>query len=84
MAVESAGAGAGGMDRGAHVALLGTDVAPEVRASLIDEVPALAVAGAFASGELEITGASELRLKESDRIAPWLKGPALAWPRRSG
>jgi 3-phosphoshikimate 1-carboxyvinyltransferase len=49
--------------------LRGTRVPPALVPSLIDEVPALAVAAAFAAGELEITGASELRLKESDRIA---------------
>jgi len=35
---------------------------------LIDELPLLAVLAAFARGESEITGAGELRLKESDRI----------------
>jgi 3-phosphoshikimate 1-carboxyvinyltransferase len=55
-------------------ALRGTRVDPALVPSLIDEVPALAVAAAFASGELEITGASELRLKESDRIAALVSG----------
>lgn len=36
---------------------------------LIDEVPALAVAAAFADGETVIRDAGELRVKESDRIA---------------
>jgi 3-phosphoshikimate 1-carboxyvinyltransferase len=54
--------------------LRGVRVDPALVPSLIDEVPALAVAGAFASGELEITGASELRLKESDRIAALAAG----------
>jgi 3-phosphoshikimate 1-carboxyvinyltransferase len=36
---------------------------------IIDEVPALAVAAAFAEGDTEIRGAAELRVKESDRIA---------------
>ena len=54
--------------------LRGTRVDPALVPSLIDEVPALAVAGAFASGELEITGASELRYKESDRIAALASG----------
>jgi len=35
---------------------------------IIDEIPILAVAGIFAEGEFEINGASELRVKESDRI----------------
>ena len=57
-------------------ALRGVRVDPALVPSLIDEVPALAVAGAFASGELEITGAAELRLKESDRIAALASGLA--------
>jgi 3-phosphoshikimate 1-carboxyvinyltransferase len=36
--------------------------------SLIDEIPALAVAAAFAEGTTEISDAGELRVKESDRI----------------
>lgn len=55
-------------------ALRGTRVDPALVPSLIDEVPALAVAGAFAAGELEITGAAELRIKESDRIAALASG----------
>ena len=35
---------------------------------IIDEIPILAVAGIFAEGIFEIRGASELRVKESDRI----------------
>ena len=37
-------------------------------AGLVDEVPILAVAGAFAKGRTEIRGAQELRIKECDRI----------------
>ena len=37
--------------------------------SMIDELPLLACLAARASGETEITGAGELRVKESDRIA---------------
>jgi 3-phosphoshikimate 1-carboxyvinyltransferase len=36
---------------------------------VIDEIPALAVAAAFAEGLTEIRDAAELRVKESDRIA---------------
>ncbi|MFI5053135.1 MAG: 3-phosphoshikimate 1-carboxyvinyltransferase [Acidimicrobiia bacterium] len=36
---------------------------------VIDEIPALAVAAAFAEGVTEIRDAAELRVKESDRIA---------------
>jgi 3-phosphoshikimate 1-carboxyvinyltransferase len=46
------------------VTLGGADVAP-----LIDELPLLAVAMAAAHGTSEVRGASELRVKESDRIA---------------
>jgi 3-phosphoshikimate 1-carboxyvinyltransferase len=34
----------------------------------MDEVPALAVAAAFAQGQTEVREASELRVKESDRV----------------
>ncbi len=37
--------------------------------NLIDEIPVLAVAATAAAGETEIRDASELRVKESDRIA---------------
>lgn len=40
---------------------------------LIDEVPILAVAGAFASGRTEIRDAAELRVKETDRIDAMVK-----------
>ena len=36
---------------------------------LIDEIPVLAVAAAYAAGETVIRGAAELRVKESDRLA---------------
>jgi 3-phosphoshikimate 1-carboxyvinyltransferase len=49
--------------------LAGVDV-PGARApSMIDEYPILAVAAAFASGETRMRGLSELRVKESDRLA---------------
>jgi 3-phosphoshikimate 1-carboxyvinyltransferase len=57
-------------------ALVGTRIDPVLVPSLIDEVPALAVAGAFASGALEVTGAAELRHKETDRIAALARGLA--------
>lgn len=49
--------------------LRGTRVDGDLIPRLIDEVPALAVAAAFADGATEIAGAAELRVKESDRIA---------------
>jgi 3-phosphoshikimate 1-carboxyvinyltransferase len=48
--------------------LKATSVAPEEIPGLVDEVPALCVAAAFAEGRTEIRGAEELRVKESDRI----------------
>jgi 3-phosphoshikimate 1-carboxyvinyltransferase len=47
--------------------LRGTVIAS--RESIVDELPVLAVAGAFADGPTEITDAAELRVKESDRVA---------------
>jgi len=47
--------------------LTGTVV--DVDEGLIDEVPALAVAAAFAAGVTEFRGVAELRVKESDRLA---------------
>ena len=35
---------------------------------IIDEIPILAVAGIFAEGVFQLRGATELRVKESDRI----------------
>ncbi len=52
-----------------HSALRGVDV-PAARApAMIDEYPVLAVAAAFAQGETRMRGLSELRVKESDRLA---------------
>lgn len=42
-----------------------TDLVP----AMIDEFPILAVLAAFAEGETRVSGAHELRVKESDRIA---------------
>jgi 3-phosphoshikimate 1-carboxyvinyltransferase len=52
--------------RGSH--LRNVRISPGLIPSLIDEIPALAVAGALARGRFEIRGASELRVKESDRV----------------
>jgi len=54
--------------------LHGTTVDPARVAALIDEVPALAVAATFAEGTFTLTGAKELRVKESDRIAAMAEG----------
>ncbi len=49
--------------------LHGTELLPEEIPNLIDEIPILTVAAAFAEGTTAIRHASELRVKESDRIA---------------
>jgi 3-phosphoshikimate 1-carboxyvinyltransferase len=49
--------------------LRGITIAPEVVPSLIDELPMIACVAARAEGETRVTGAAELRVKESDRIA---------------
>ncbi|MFM7469477.1 MAG: 3-phosphoshikimate 1-carboxyvinyltransferase [Vampirovibrionales bacterium] len=43
-------------------------ITPEEVPSLVDELPILAVAASFMHGSLTVTGAEELRAKESDRI----------------
>ncbi|MGH9055545.1 MAG: 3-phosphoshikimate 1-carboxyvinyltransferase [Acidimicrobiales bacterium] len=48
--------------------LRGTDVGGDEVPSLIDEIPVLAVAAAYAEGVTTFSGAAELRHKESDRI----------------
>ena len=49
--------------------LRGTELLAEEIPNLIDEIPVLAVAAAFAEGRTAIRHAAELRVKESDRIA---------------
>ena len=55
--------------------LRGTDIADAAEiASAVDEIPALTVAAAFASGTTVIKGATELRVKESDRLSALREG----------
>jgi 3-phosphoshikimate 1-carboxyvinyltransferase len=54
--------------------LRGIEVPPELVALAIDEFPALFVAAACAEGRTVVTGAAELRVKESDRIAVMAEG----------
>jgi len=49
--------------------LRGVDVPAERAPSMIDEYPILAVAASFAEGTTRMRGLSELRVKESDRLA---------------
>jgi 3-phosphoshikimate 1-carboxyvinyltransferase len=44
--------------------------------SAIDELPLVALLGCFAEGETVVSGAAELRAKESDRIAGIVEGLA--------
>ncbi len=48
--------------------LRATDIGGEEIPALIDEIPVLAILAARAEGTTRITGAEELRVKESDRI----------------
>jgi 3-phosphoshikimate 1-carboxyvinyltransferase len=57
-----------------HGPLEGTTVEPEEVPLAIDELPLVALLGCFADGETAVTGASELRVKESDRIAAVVDG----------
>jgi 3-phosphoshikimate 1-carboxyvinyltransferase len=54
--------------------LRGIDVPPEWVPRAIDEFPALFIAAACARGRTRVSGASELRVKESDRIAVMADG----------
>jgi 3-phosphoshikimate 1-carboxyvinyltransferase len=54
--------------------LHGIAVDPGVVPALIDEVPALCAAAALAEGTFSVSGAAELRVKESDRIAALADG----------
>jgi len=52
-----------------HSELKGIDIGGDMVLKAIDEFPILCVAAAKAKGRTTITGAAELRVKESDRIA---------------
>jgi len=56
--------------------LKGVTVPPERAPSMIDEYPILAVLAAFAAGDTRMRGLSELRVKESDRLAATAAGLA--------
>ena len=58
----------------ASSALEATQVGPEEVPLAIDELTLVALLGAFADGETVVTGAEELRLKESDRITATVDG----------
>jgi 3-phosphoshikimate 1-carboxyvinyltransferase len=52
-----------------HGPLRGVDISGELTLRSLDELVVLSVAAAFASGTTTISDASELRIKESDRLA---------------
>ncbi len=54
--------------------LRGTEVRGSEVPSLLDELPLVAVLGAFAAGKTLVRGAAELRAKESDRIRAVIAG----------
>jgi 3-phosphoshikimate 1-carboxyvinyltransferase len=57
-----------------HAALRGALVPEAVVPDMIDEFPALFIAAAAADGVTTISGAAELRVKESDRLAAMANG----------
>ncbi len=57
--------------------LKGIDIPHDLIPSAIDEFPILFVAAALATGQTQLTGAEELRHKESDRITVMLDGLSL-------
>jgi 3-phosphoshikimate 1-carboxyvinyltransferase len=57
-----------------HGPLDGTTVQGEEVPLAIDELPLVALVGCFAEGETVVSGAAELRVKESDRIATVVEG----------
>jgi 3-phosphoshikimate 1-carboxyvinyltransferase len=57
-----------------HAELRGVHIDGDLALSCLDELPVLAVAAALAEGETVIADASELRVKESDRIARVARG----------
>lgn len=62
-----------GRIRVAHGTLQPLDIGPDAVPGLIDELPALAALATF-GGRLRVTGAGELRTKESDRITSLVRG----------
>ncbi len=57
-----------------HSELRGAEVTAEDVPAAIDELPLVALLGCFAEGETVVSGAEELRAKESDRITTVVEG----------
>ena len=54
--------------------LKGVEIAGNIIPNIIDEIPILSIAAAFADGNTLIKDAAELRVKESDRLLSISKG----------
>ncbi len=54
--------------------LNGVDIPEDIIPNIIDEIPILSIAAAFAAGTTNIKNAAELRVKESDRINAMAEG----------
>ncbi|MEO5616852.1 MAG: 3-phosphoshikimate 1-carboxyvinyltransferase [Candidatus Eisenbacteria bacterium] len=65
---EAAGEPVGDVKVTGPAALSATDVPRTLVPAMVDEVPAWAMAAALARGTSRMTGAGELRIKESDRL----------------
>jgi 3-phosphoshikimate 1-carboxyvinyltransferase len=77
--LEAAGAGAQALEpvcalEARHGPLVATAVGADEVGLAIDELPLVALLGCFAAGETVVSGAAELRVKESDRIATVVGG----------
>lgn len=70
----SAGEPVGDLRVGSAQSLSGISVGADAVPSSIDELPLVALMGCFADGETVLTGAEELRVKETDRIAGVVEG----------
>ena len=57
-----------------HGQLTGGNIGGKIAAEMIDELPMLAALGPFTANGIEIHGAGELRVKETDRIAALVDG----------
>ena len=57
-----------------HSKLKGIDIGKELVSLAIDEMPIVMIAAAYAEGTTKISGATELRVKETDRIAAMVAG----------
>jgi 3-phosphoshikimate 1-carboxyvinyltransferase len=58
----------------AHASLRGATLSAEDVPATIDELPLVGLLGCFAEGETVVSGAEELRAKESDRLAGVVDG----------